>query len=87
VAPREIRDVYLPPSLLPKLFGKKIQHDEVRQIIANAPNIRRGPKNTDPQQEGRCYFVVGKTDAGRTLKVLLRRFDNGWSVVITAWEP
>lgn len=70
-----------------KLAGKNISEEEVRQAVANASTVRKGPRNTRPGQTGRCYFISDRTDAGRPVKVLVRRFSSGVARVITAWEP
>lgn len=85
--PREIRRLRVDLSRVSKLAGKGITIEEVRQAIANASSIHRGPRNTRPDQEGQCYFVIGRADSGRTLKVLVRRFTGGDAHLITAWEP
>jgi hypothetical protein len=84
--PREIRELQIPWDLYLKLAGKGIAVEEVRQVVANARRVHKGPKNR-PGQVGRCYFVEDRTDAGRLLKVLLRRFNNGLARLITAWDP
>jgi hypothetical protein len=68
-----------------KLAGKGITVDEVRQAVMNATRVYRGPRDTQPQA-GRCYFVRATTDAGRPLKVLVRRFPGGSARLITAWD-
>jgi len=87
VAPREIRELRIPLDLYGKLLGKGITLEEVREAVANAPRVLRGPKNSHPDQKGQAYFVVGRTDSGRPLKVLVRRFEDGGAMVITAWQP
>jgi hypothetical protein len=84
--PREIRVVYIPPDRYTKLAAKEITSAEVREAIRNATDVRRGPKSRIGQT-GRCYFVEASTDAGRPLKVLLRRYESGVARVITAWVP
>jgi hypothetical protein len=87
--PREIRDVFIPPRLQTKLLAKSppIAEEDLREVLANARSIQRGPRNSDPSQRGRCYFVQAQTDAGRTLKILLRLLPEGFAFVITAWDP
>jgi hypothetical protein len=87
MAPREIKELRVPAECFVKLAAKGITIDEVRQAVTNATSVRRGPKNTRPDQQGRCYFIVAPTDAGRTLKVLVRRFSGGAAMLITAWDP
>lgn len=84
--PREIKVLQVPWSTHAKLAANGIGIDEVREAVANAPDVRRGPKNASKGQAGRCYFVVGRTESGRILKVLVRRFDGGTATLITAWE-
>lgn len=87
--PREIRDVFIPPRLHEKLLAKSpsITEDDLREVLANAQTVQRGPRNTDRSQRGRCYFVQAETDAGRTLKIMLRLLPEGVAFVITAWDP
>jgi hypothetical protein len=82
--PREIRELMVSAETHAKLEIKGIRIEEVRQAVANSSGVRKGPRN-QPGQAGRCYFVVGRTDEGRTLKVLVRRFDGGAARLITAW--
>lgn len=84
--PREIRELQIPWDLYVKLANKGIAVEEVRQAVANARRVHKGPRNK-PGQAGRCYFVEDRTDAGRLLKVLVRRFDSGLARLITAWDP
>ena len=84
--PKEIRELRIPSATYAKLTKKRITAEEVRQAVANCAGVRKGPRN-QPGQAGRCYFVEGPTDDGRTLKVLVRRFDGGTARVITAWFP
>lgn len=87
MTPREIRSVYVPPDRYFKLATKGITITEVEEAIRNATRVYRGPKNASPDQQGACYFIEERTDAGRLLKILVRRYDGGAARLITAWEP
>jgi hypothetical protein len=86
--PREIRELFVPADRWAKLAAKHppISIEEVRQAVGNASSVQKGPKN-QPGQVGKCYFVESVTDAGRPLKVLVRRYESGIARVITAWQP
>lgn len=84
--PKEIRELFILETTAAKLLGKGITSEDVRQAVANSAGVRKEPRKK-PGQTGRCYFVEGKTDAGRTIKALLRRFDGGTAMLITAWLP
>lgn len=85
--PKEIRELRISVDrIVPKLAAKGIAVHEVHEAVRRATAIRRGPRNRQPGDEGHCYFILGPTDAGRTLKVLVRRFDGGYANLITAWE-
>jgi hypothetical protein len=84
--PKEIRELRVDLDRYVKLAAKGISVEEVRQAVANASRVYRGPRN-HPGQRGQCYFIESRTDAGRLLKVLVRRFDGGYANLITAWEP
>lgn len=87
--PRELGDIFIPPAIHEKLLAKNppITENELQEVFGNAQKVQRGPRNTDPSQRGRCYFVQAPTDAGRTLKVLFRLLPEGFAFVITAWDP
>ena len=51
--------------------------DEVEEAVANRTYGRR---------EGKFYLVFGKTDAGRHLKIVLGREDEGVWRVVTAMD-
>ena len=84
--PKEIRELRVDLDRYAKLATKGISIEEVRQVVANADHVYRGPRNR-PGQRGQCYFIQSRTDAGRPLKVLVRRFEGGYAKLITAWEP
>jgi hypothetical protein len=86
MAKHRITELRVPFDRYAKLAAKGISVDDVREVLENPETeIRRGPKNTRPDQEGRCYFLIGKPEHGRTLKVLIRRLDDGAAILITAW--
>jgi hypothetical protein len=85
--PREIRELIVPYRLYAKLATKGLGIEDVRQAVASASTLQRGPKNPRRSAPGHCYFIVGRTQSGRVLKVLVRLFTKGRARVITAWEP
>lgn len=73
-------------ALREKLDSKGITVEEIREAVVNADRVYRGPRDSPPRRDSRCYFVRSHTDAGRALKVLVRRFEGGTARLITAWD-
>lgn len=58
-----------------------VTRDEVNEVMADAPQIRKGKRRSHEQR----YYVVGRTCAGRELLVVFRIFE-GVAEIITAWD-
>jgi uncharacterized DUF497 family protein len=80
-----IAELHHSDAALTKLGSRGISIDEARQLLGNSYETRRNSR--DRGGMGKRIFLVGRTNGGRALTVVLERtIDSAIWQIITAWE-
>jgi hypothetical protein len=82
--PRDIRYFIDPETDLPHIYNHDVSELEVEEVFQNAPLNASGRRST---AGNRTHFALGRTAAGRYLKVAYARDTEGLGIfVITAYD-
>ncbi|MBB4661787.1 DUF4258 domain-containing protein [Conexibacter arvalis] len=82
--PDAIVELLATEAAISKLGARDITTDEARQLPRNAHTIVRNPREEPP---GKRRIVVGRTNGGRALTLVVERtIDPTTWLIVTGWE-